>query len=62
MKLVGRLVAVMPTVAQLAGGAAATVGLYLLAGLGWALLAGGAVVAAVGTLAEMPPRRPKGGQ
>lgn len=41
-----------PTAAQFAGGGAATAGLYLLAGLGWTLLAAGLAVAAVSVLAE----------
>lgn len=45
---------------QLAGGVAALVGLYLLAGLEWSLLLGGVVVAALATLAELAglPRGP----
>lgn len=41
-----------PTATQLAGGAAAVTGLYLLVGLGWTLLAGGLTVAAVSILIE----------
>ncbi|PRX48675.1 hypothetical protein B0I33_104493 [Prauserella shujinwangii] len=45
--------AVWPVAAQCAGGISAALGLYLLTGLAWALLAAGAVALAVGTLAEM---------
>lgn len=38
---------------QFAGGLLAGLGLYLLAGLAWALVVAGVVIVAVGTLAEM---------
>ncbi len=41
-----------PLAAQLAGGATAVAGVYLLAGLGVALLLAGLAVAAVGALRE----------
>lgn len=48
------------TALQIAGGGAAAAGLYLLAGLAWALLAAGLAVAAVSVLVEWAER--KGGR
>lgn len=44
------------TAAQVAGGGAAAAGLYLLAGLAWALLVGGVTVAAVAAAFEWRAR------
>ncbi|WP_435582911.1 hypothetical protein [Amycolatopsis thermoflava] len=59
-RLRARILGGAPTGAQVVGGLAAVAGLYLLAGLAWALLVAGVTVAAVGTLAELA-RPAKGG-
>jgi hypothetical protein len=48
-----KIVAALPVAVQCAGAGMGAAGLYLLAGLAWALLAAGVVAVAVGTLAEM---------
>lgn len=47
-----RLAAVLPVVAQMAGGGAALAGTYLLVGTAWTLLSGGLTLVALGALRE----------
>lgn len=51
-RALARVRAAAPTLLQVGGGGAAAAGLYLLAGLAWALLAGGLAVAAVAIAVE----------
>lgn len=48
-----RLAAAIPIAGQVVGTAAALLGLYLLVGLAWTLLASGIAVVGIATLAEM---------